>query len=90
VLSGSWFNSQTDQASLVSEFNAILRAQGWRQVSPKDDSAWQFKPVAEWTKDVPGANSAVLGLESEPEVGAPGNWLFQGVAQVPGYALPGC
>jgi hypothetical protein len=90
VLSGSWFNSQTNQAVLVSEFNAMLGVQGWRQESPMDDSAWQFKPVAEWTKHVPGAESAVLGLESEPEVGGPGNWLFQGVAKVPGYALPGC
>jgi hypothetical protein len=90
VRSGSWFNSQTDQAAFVSEFNAILGALGWRQVSPKDDSAWQFKPVAEWTKHVLGANSAVIGIESEPEAGTPGNWLFQGVAKVPGYALPGC
>jgi len=90
VLSGSWFNSQTNQAALVSEFNAIVGARGWRQVIPKDDSAWQFMPVVEWTKHIPGANSAVLGLESEPEAGAPGNWLFQAVAKVPGYALPGC
>jgi hypothetical protein len=90
VLSGSWFNSQSNQAALVSQFTASVGARGWRQVSPKDDSAWQFKPVAEWTKRAPEANCAVIGLESEPEAGAPGNWLFQGKGKVPGYALPGC
>jgi len=90
VLSGSWFNTQEDQAVLISQFGVILRAKRWRTVKPMDDNAWQFIPVAEWTKYVKGANSAVIGLESEPESGAPGTWLFQGVAKVPGYALPGC
>lgn len=83
VLSGSWFNSQTNQATLVSEFNAIVGAQEWRQVIPKDDSAWQFIPVAEWTKQIPGANLRSSGSNLNPKPVHPGIGYSRGSPRFP-------
>ncbi len=60
--------------------------------TPRDDAAWQYTPVAEWSKRVPGASSAVAVVFPYPPASVPGAgiWMLGAEGKTPGFALPGC
>ena len=82
--------------SVVDTVGSALAAQGWRPAARVDDAAWQYEPVAEWAKAVPGTTSARVvvfpypsGAGPAPTAGA-STWLLGAEGKTPGYALPGC
>jgi hypothetical protein len=85
----------TTQA-IVSAVGASLASQGWTPTIPLDDAAWQYTPLAEWTRSLPGTTSAKVVLFRYPQnVGpssaVPGSaWMLGAEGRTPGYALPGC
>lgn len=91
------FKSSDTTQAIVSAVGSALAAQGWMPTHPADDAAWQYAPLAEWTRSLPGTTSAkVVVLEypqnaSPPLPGASGStWLLGAEGKTPAYALPGC
>jgi hypothetical protein len=91
------FTSAATTQAIVSAVGTALAAQGWMPTLPVDDAAWQYTPLAEWTRSVPGATSAnVVVFEypqkaSPPSTGTTGStWMLGAEGKTPGYALPGC
>ena len=90
------FNSVDNAQAVVSAVGISLATQGWAPTLPVDDAAWQYTPLAEWTKSIPGTTSANVVLFKYPQdVGllsaAPGSaWMLGAEGKTPGFALPGC
>lgn len=90
------FTTTRTGPSVVDAVGSALAAQGWRPAARVDDAAWQYAPVAEWAKAVPGTTSARVvvipypaGAGPAPTAGA-STWLLGAEGKTPGYALPGC
>lgn len=92
----SVFTTTEPAAAVVAAVGAALAAQGWHPTFAADDAAWQYTPVAEWAKPVPGATSARVVVFAYPTGAAaapsPGGstWLLGAEGRTPGYALAGC
>jgi len=91
------FKSADTTQAIVSAVGSALAAQGWMPTHPADDAAWQYTPLAEWTKSLPGTTSAKVVVfkypqnASPPSPGASGStWMLGAEGKTPGYALPGC
>lgn len=90
------FTTTRSSASVVAAVGASLAGQGWRPTFAADDAAWQYTPVAEWTKVVPGTTSARVVVFAYPASASPApspggaTWLLGAEGKTPGYALAGC
>jgi hypothetical protein len=96
------FKSVDTTQMVVSAVGTALAAQGWTSTLPADDAAWQYPPLAEWTRFLPGTTSAKVVVFHYPETspypqnegpspGPPGSaWMLGAEGKTPGYALPGC
>jgi len=90
------FVSTTPAPVLLTEVGRALEAQGWRPTPPVAASAWQYAPVAEWKKSVPGTTSARAVVFAYPGGVVPSSgpsgttWFLGAEGTTPGYALPGC
>lgn len=91
------FKSVGTTQTIVSTVGTALEAQGWTPTPPIDDAAWQYAPLAEWTRSLPGTTSAKVIVfqypqnASPPSPGTPGStWMLGAEGKTPGYALPGC
>jgi len=86
------FRSADTAPSLVRAVGTSLASHGWTPTTPVDDAAWQYTPVAEWTRSVPGARAADVVVFPYPAPGgsAGTRWMLGAEAKTPGYALPGC
>jgi hypothetical protein len=90
------FKSVDTAQSIVSAVGTVLAAQGWTPTLPVDDAAWQYTPLAEWTRFLPGTTSAKVVVfqypqNASPSPGVPGSvWMLGAEGKTPGYALPGC
>ena len=90
------FVSTMPAPELLAEVDRALETQGWRPTPPVDESAWQYAPVAEWRKSVPGTTSARAAVFAYPagvvpSAGLPGTtWFLGAEGKTPGFALPGC
>jgi hypothetical protein len=90
------FTTTRSSASVVAAVGAALAAQGWRPTFAADDAAWQYTPVAEWTKPVAGTTSARVVVFAYPASASPATtpggttWLLGAEGKTPGYALAGC
>jgi hypothetical protein len=82
--------------TIVSTVGNALESQGWTPTVPVDDAAWQYTPLAEWTRSLPGTTSAKAVVfqypqDGSPSPGTPGSaWMLGAEGKTPGYALPGC
>jgi hypothetical protein len=91
------FKSAETTQTVVSTVGASLEAQGWMPTLHVDDAAWQYPPLGEWTRSLPGTTSARVVVfqypqdASPPSPGPPGpTWMLGAEGKTPGYALPGC
>jgi hypothetical protein len=89
------FTTTRSSASVVATVGATLAAQGWHPTFAADDAAWQYTPVAEWTKPVPGTTSATVVVFPYPASASPTTtgfttWLLGAEGRTPGFALAGC
>jgi hypothetical protein len=91
------FKSVDTTQAIVSAVGSALAAQGWSPTLPVDDAAWQYPPLAEWTRSLPGTTSAKVVVFQYPQnaspssPGTPGStWMLGAEGKTPGYALPGC
>lgn len=86
------FTSVDTEPTIVDAVGKALAIQGWTPTRPIDDAAWQYTPIAEWTKAVPGTTSAKVVIY--PQLGSlsPGRsaWILGAEGKTSGYALPGC
>jgi hypothetical protein len=91
------FKSVDTTQAILSAVGSALAAQGWIPTLPVDDAAWQYTPLAEWTRSLPGTTSAKAVVFEYPQNGispSPGTsgstWMLGAEGRTPGYALPGC
>jgi hypothetical protein len=90
------FTSADSVQGIVRTVGTALEARGWSPTLPVDDAAWQYTPLAEWTRSLPGTTSAKVVVfpyprDGTPAPGAPGTaWMLGAEGKTPGYALPGC
>jgi hypothetical protein len=89
------FKSADSAQSIVSAVGSVLTTQGWRSTLPVAEAAWQYTPLAEWTKSLPGTTSAKIVVFRYPQNGSPSPtaasaWMLGAEGKTPGYALPGC
>lgn len=90
------FKTMDASQTVVDAVGTSLAAQGWTPTRPVDDAAWQFIPVAEWTKTLLGTTSAKVVVfqypqNGSPSPGTPGSaWMLGAEGKTSGYALPGC
>jgi hypothetical protein len=90
------FRSSDTTQTIVGAVGTVLEAQGWTPTLPVDDAAWQYTPIAEWTRSLPGTTSAKVVVfqypqNASPSPGTPGSaWMLGAEGKTPGYALPGC
>jgi hypothetical protein len=88
------FKSTDTSQAIVSSVGTVLAAEGWTPTLPVDDAAWQYTPLAEWTRSLPGTTSAkavVFQYPQSPAPGTPGSaWMLGAEGKPPGYGLPGC
>jgi len=90
------FKSVDPIQTIVSAVGTALEAQGWTPTPPVDDAAWQYTPLAEWTRSLPGTTSAKAVVfqypqNGSPSPGSPGSaWMLGAEGKTRGYALPGC
>jgi len=90
------FTTTRSGPSVVDAVGSALAAQGWRPAARVDDAAWQYEPVAEWAKAVPGTTSARVVIFAYPSGVGPAatagatTWLLGAEGKTAGYALPGC
>ena len=90
------FKSTGTVQQVVSTVGSALEAQGWTPTLPVDDAAWQYTPLAEWTRSLSGTTSARAVVYQYPQgestsPGTPGSvWMLGAEGKTPGYALPGC
>jgi len=90
------FKSMDTSQAIASAVGTTLTGEGWTQTRPVDDAAWQYTPIAEWTKPVTGTFSARAILFSYPQNAGPSSgtpeqaWMLGAEGKTPGYALPGC
>jgi hypothetical protein len=90
------FKSTDTTQTIVSTVGTALEAQGWTPTLPVDDAAWQYTPLAEWTRSLPGTTSAKVAVfqypqNASPSPGTAGSaWMLGAEGKTPGYALPGC
>jgi hypothetical protein len=90
------FKSANAVQTIVSTVGNALESQGWTPTVPVDDAAWQYTPLAEWTRSLPGTTSAKAVVfqypqDGSPSPGTPGSaWMLGAEGKTPGYALPGC
>jgi len=91
------FKAADTTQMIVSTVGSALEAQGWVPTLHVDDATWQYTPLAEWTRSLPGTTSARAVVfqypegASPPSPGPPGpTWMLGAEGKTPGYALPGC
>ena len=90
------FKSADSIQEVVGAVGTALESQGWTPTSPVDDAAWQYTPIAEWKKSLPGTTSAKAVVFQYPQNGSPSPsdsgsvWMLGAEGKTPGYALPGC
>jgi len=90
------FKSTDTVQHIVSTVGMALEAQGWTPTLPVDDAAWQYTPLAEWTRSLSGTTSAKAVVFQYPQGGSPSPgtpgsvWMLGAEGKTPGYALPGC
>jgi hypothetical protein len=90
------FKSVDTTQTIVSAIGTDLAAQGWTPTLPVDDAAWQYTPLAEWTRSLPETTSAKVVVfqypqNASPSPGTSGSaWMLGAEGKTPGYALPGC
>jgi hypothetical protein len=86
------FQSSLSESTIVTDVGFTLGGDGWTRTAPKDDAAWQYTPIAEWTKQIPGSDSTVAVVFPFPNSSqnTTTRWLLGAEAKTPGYALPGC
>jgi len=90
------FKSMDASQTVVGAVGTAMATQGWTPTLPVDDAAWQYTPVAVWTKAVTGTTSAkVVAFQypqnASPSPSTPGTaWMLGAEGKTPGYALPGC
>jgi hypothetical protein len=90
------FQSTGASPAVVETVGTELAPRGWSRSRPVPDAAWQYDPVAEWSKAVPGTTSARVVLfpyppGDGPPTSTPGTvWMLGAEGKTPGYALPGC
>jgi hypothetical protein len=91
------FKSAGTTQAIVSAVGSALAAQGWMPTHPADDAAWQYTPLAEWTRSLSGTTSAKVVIFEYPQNASPpspgrsgSTWMLGAEGKTPGYALPGC
>jgi hypothetical protein len=90
------FKSADSVQGIVKTVGTALEAQGWTPTPPVDDTAWQYTPLAEWTRSLSGTTSAKAVVFQYPQGGSPSPgtpgsvWMLGAEGKTPGYALPGC
>ena len=90
------FKSADSVQEVVGAVATALESQGWTPTSPADDAAWQYTPIAEWKKSLPGTTSAKAVVFQYPQNGSPSPsdsgsvWMLGAEGKTPGYALAGC
>ncbi|HVA06469.1 MAG TPA: hypothetical protein VNG12_07010 [Acidimicrobiales bacterium] len=86
------FATSDSVSNIVASVGRRLTRDGWVPSPPHDDAAWQYTPIAEWSKPVAGATSAVVVVFSYSIRSATGSttWMLGAEAKTVGYALPGC
>jgi hypothetical protein len=90
------FKSAATAEAIASAVGTALAAQGWMPTHPVDDAAWQYTPLAEWTRSLPGTTSVKAVVfeypqnASPPSPGTGTTWMLGAEGKTPGYALPGC
>ena len=90
------FRSADSVQGIVGTVGTALESQGWTLTQPVDDAAWQYTPVAEWTRSLPGTTSAKAVVFRYPQDGSPASgtpesiWMLGAEGKTPGYALAGC
>lgn len=52
------FKSTDSTQRVVRTVGTVLGSQGWTVKHPVDDAAWQYAPIAEWTRSLTGTISA--------------------------------
>jgi hypothetical protein len=85
------FTTTESALSVVTIVGQTLAREGWKPSPPRDDAAWQYTPIAEWSKPVAGATSAVVVVFPYPNGSAAGaDWMLGAEGKTVGFALPGC
>jgi hypothetical protein len=90
------FKSADSIEGIVRTVGTALEAQGWTLTHPVDDAAWQYTPIAEWTRSLPGTTSSKAVVfqypqNRSPSPGTPDSvWMLGAEGKTPGYALAGC
>ncbi len=90
------FKSSDSVQGIVRTVGAVLESQGWALTHPVDDAAWQYTPIAEWTRSLPGTTSAKAVVFQYPQTGSTSSgppdsvWMLGAEGKTPGYTLPGC
>jgi len=92
---GAIFKSTLGRSTIVSSVNQVLEAGGWRPMTPRDDAAWQYTPIGEWTRNLPTATlveAVVFSYPSSTSQQSTGEvrWFLGAQAHPPGFGLPGC
>jgi hypothetical protein len=90
------FKSADSIQGIVRTVGTVLKSQGWTLTRTVDDAAWQYMPIAEWTRSLPGTTSAKAVVFQYPQTGSPSSgppdsvWMLGAEGKTSGYALPGC
>jgi hypothetical protein len=90
------FKSTDPIQRVVKTVGTVLGSQGWTVSHPVDDAAWQYAPIAEWTRSLPGTTSAKVVVFQYPQTARPSSgpwdsvWMLGAEGKTPGYALSGC
>jgi hypothetical protein len=82
------FKSTDTVEQIVSAVGTALKAQGWTPTPPVDGAAWQYTPLAEWTRFLPGTTSAKAvvyqyPLDGSPPPGTPRVWMLGADGKTP-------